>query len=368
MAKIAILVTSDVVSDQRVHRTASTLADAGHNIWVIGRRLKNTPSAIDKPYKLILFRLPFKKGFLFYASYNIWAFTCLIFRRFDLFHANDLDTLPAARMASLIKNKPIIYDSHELFTEVPELLSKPNIQRIWVLLEKLFSKGINFNSTVSDGIANELNKRYKKQYVVIRNVPYKKHVDTEIKAQNSKTVIYQGALNIGRGLEKLIEAMQWLPDARLMIVGSGDIELNLKRICNNFSLDDRVTFTGRVNLEQLHDMSINATLGVSLEEDFGTSYRFALPNKLFDYIQAGLPVLTSNLPEMEKIVKNYSIGKTIENNCTAKELAFVLNEMLNDSVELAKWKLNSLEASRILCWENEREKLISLVYSALKNK
>ena len=170
MAKIVLLVTSDIIADQRVHRTASTLVDDGHNVLTIGRRIKKTPKYFERPYKVFLFWLPFNSGPLFYAGYNLWAFFYLLFTRFDLLHANDLDTLLAARKICWLKGKPLIYDSHELFTEVPELINR-RARKFWIWLEKRLIKGLTYCSTVSTGVAAELNSRYGINCLVIRNLP-----------------------------------------------------------------------------------------------------------------------------------------------------------------------------------------------------
>ena len=364
MAKIVLLVTSDIIADQRVHRTASTLVDDGHNVLTIGRRIKKTPKYFERPYKVFLFWLPFNSGPLFYAGYNLWAFFYLLFTRFDLLHANDLDTLLAARKICWLKGKPLIYDSHELFTEVPELINR-RARKFWIWLEKRLIKGLTYCSTVSTGVAAELNSRYGINCLVIRNLPLIKPL--YYSSTSTKTIIYQGALNVGRGIEKLIEAMQWLTDCNLLIVGTGPHEKKLITKASQLGLQKRVNFMGRVPLDELHSITSTANLGVSLEEDMGLNYRLALPNKLFDYLQAGLPVLASDLPEMSAIVKEYNIGQTIASDCSPHELANRISSMFDDE-NLKVWKENSAKAALILNWENEKEKLIDLVERALKRK
>jgi glycosyltransferase involved in cell wall biosynthesis len=367
LTKVIVLVTSDIVADQRVHRTASTLVEEGYLVSAIGRRLKKTPSAILKPYKVYLFSLPFNKGLLFYASFNIWAFFHLLFKPFDLLHANDLDTLLAARLACLIKGKPLVFDSHELFTELPELINRNKTKNFWAWLAKNLTKGLKHCSTVSYSIANELKLRHGVNFVVIRNVPHKKEL-TNCDKPESKTIIYQGALNVGRGIEKMISAMQLLPDFRLIIAGTGSLDRELKALTKELGVESMVTFLGRISLDELHTITCNASLGISLEEDLGLNYRYALPNKLFDYIQAGLPVLTSNLPEMEAVVTQYAVGQTIESDCSPTQLANKVSEMFKNQNELNQWKESSIKAASILTWENEKDKLVNLVNNALVNR
>jgi glycosyltransferase involved in cell wall biosynthesis len=367
LTKVILLATSDLVTDQRVYRTALSLHNAGYYVVAVGRCFSYTPSDFCSPFSIKYLKIPIVKGFFFYALFNISAFFYLIFCRFDVIQANDLDTLPAAWLAGKLKRKPIVYDSHELFTEVPELIQRPRVKRFWGWLEKRLVIGLKYCSTVSEGVANELKNRYGIHFRVIRNLPLAKTASNNYQL-DSRTIIYQGALNLGRGIERLIAAMQFIHDSKLLIAGMGDIEDMLKNITNKLGLKNKVSFLGRVPHHDLHDITCKATIGVSLEEDMGLNYRFALPNKLFDYIQAGLPVLVSDLPEMKRTVEQFCIGTTITSDCNAYALAQKLNVILDNTKQLNLWHENSLKAARELIWEKEEPVLLELFNNALKNK
>jgi len=364
MARIIIFATTDLVSDQRVHRTSLALQQAGHNVLTIGRRLSGTPKIIIRKYKVKHFGLLFKKGFLFYFFYNIRVFLYLLFHRFDLACSNDLDSLLGCRMGCFIRRKPIVYDSHELYTEVPELIGRPLIRRIWLIIESLCIRGVKYSSTVSEGIADEYNKRYGIRMAVIRNLPLRNENFGHKSAR--PTIIYQGALNKGRGLELLIEMIKYLPCYYLMIVGTGDLELKLRKLVIKLDLVDRVEFRGRLSYDKLHVLTSKAWLGVSLEEDLGLSYRYALPNKLFDYIQAQIVVMVSNLPEMAKVVNDYGVG-IVASTRDPKELADLVANFFEDKDRRAKTINNLNAAFNILVWENEKSKLLDLYEKALKS-
>lgn len=353
LARVFLLVTSDVVTDQRVKRSASAIAEQGHTVCVLGRSIRSTPPLFKYSYGVHLFRLPFQKGMFFYLSYNLWATFWLLFKRVDIVYANDLDTLLAAGLISVVKRKPLIYDSHELFTELPELVTRKFKQRLWYWLEKFMLKQVDVGIAVSDSVAVELKKRYKKEFVVVRNVP-KSKVNVDVVKSTEKIIIYQGALNIGRGLEKLIFAMQNVTDAKLLIAGSGDIEGQLIGLTNQLGLDGKVQFVGRLSPEALSLLTSRATIGVSLEEDMGLNYRCALPNKLFDYLHAGLPVLVSDMPEMKSIVDSYNVGRTLKRNASSDRLAECLMAMINDQKQMSLWKQNAKKAAVELCWDNEK--------------
>jgi glycosyltransferase involved in cell wall biosynthesis len=312
-------------------------------------------------------KLIFHKGPLFYFGYNVRLFFYLLKLRPDVLVANDLDSLPANFLVSQILRKPLVYDSHEYFTEVPELLGRPFVRAIWKWLERMLVPKVNAAYTVSESIAEVYRELYKVDFKVIRNLPVcsqnEKIVHQEKEPGMPKIILYQGAMNLGRGIESAIRAMQFLDDAELWLVGDGDITLQLQEMVYELELDKKVKFLGRLPLHELHKITRQADLGISLEEDLGLNYRFALPNKLFDYIQAGIPVLVSNLPEMKRVVEHYQVGMISETH-QRKELAALFKIALFDEAKRQYWIKNLPGAAAELCWENE-EKTLQKIYLPL---
>ena len=170
---------------------------------------------------------------------------------------------------------------------------------------------------------------------------------------------------MGRGIEKMIEAIPMMDNAILLIAGVGYLDAELRVLADRMGDNERVSFLGRYSLEALHEVTCTASIGVSLEEDLGLNYRYALPNKVFDYIQAGLPVLVSDLPEMAALVSELGNGQVISSDCTPAELAVTLEGMLCDTQRMVEWGKRSAEAAKYLTWENEQEKLIELCKEVL---
>lgn len=359
---IIISVTNDLVTDQRVNRICSSFVELNYDVLLVGRKLKNS-LPIDRKYKTKRFNLWFNKGFLFYANYNIRLFFFLFFSKSTLLWSNDLDTLPANYLISKLKGVKLIYDSHEYFTEVPELVNRPKVQRIWLTIEQWIFPKLKNVVTVSQQIADEYKTKYGINITVIRNLPIKikEHYEVkDIKLEGKKIILYQGWVNVNRGLEPLIESMQQIENAHLYIIGDGDIFDNIVQQVLDLNLQDKVTLLGKIPFKLLPHYTYQANLGVSLEENVGLNYKYALPNKLFDYINAGIPVLTSDLPEMKKIVSTYKVGETIS-SITPIGIAEKINELLNDNNRLATYAANCLKAKEELCWENEQQKLYALV-------
>jgi glycosyltransferase involved in cell wall biosynthesis len=331
----------------------------GFDVLLVGRKLPVSREIESRDYKTKRFSLLFKTGALFYAEYNFRLFLFLLFTKSDVLLANDLDTLTANFIVSKIKRKPLVYDSHEYFTEVPELINRPKIQHIWEWLEKKMVPKVKYAYTVCESIAEIYNKKYGTDFKVVRNIPKAKTIQNIKKEKQEKIVIYQGAVNIGRGLEQAILAMKKVRGARLIIAGDGDIKPELESLVQKENIKSRVEFTGRLTIDELAKLTPQADLGLSIEEDLGLNYRFALPNKLFDYIQSQVPVLITNLPEMATVVNRYKVGE-ITNSLQPEVLAEKIETALFNSEKREVWESNLKIAAKELTWENEEEILVEI--------
>ena len=356
MKRIIISVTNDLTTDQRVAKVCNTLNTNGYEVLLIGRRLKNSKPVL-RPYKTYRFSLFFNKGFLFYAEYNLRLFFKLLGLKKEQLLANDLDTLAANYWVSKIQGVKLVYDSHELFPEIPELVHKPKVKQFWTFLEGWLLPKLKYKYTVCDSIANYYYKKYQSHFLVVKNLPLaKKTTLTQLpfNTDRKKIILYQGALNVGRGLELMINTMEYLDDCTLVIVGDGDIAETLKKSVEQKQLMQNVIFLGKKTPEELHTITPNADLGISLEEDLGLNYRFALPNKIFDYIQAEVPILVADLPEMKNVVLNYNVGEIIIER-SPKRLAVQIQKMLTKEFHKA---LST--AKKELIWEHQEEQLLSI--------
>jgi glycosyltransferase involved in cell wall biosynthesis len=365
--KIIVSVTSDLVSDNRVHKVCNTLHNMGFEVFLVGRKLPKSLPVENREYEVKRFSLLFHKGPQFYATYNLRLFLFLLFSKFDLLLANDLDTLPANFLASKIKNKALVYDSHEYYTEVPELIDRPKVKKVWEWMESKMLPNIKTAFTVCNSIAEIYSEKYGTPFKVVRNIPLSSKNSFKKNNENAeKIILYQGAVNIGRGLKQAILAMKFIENAKLIIAGDGDIKADLVNFTLNENLQNKIEFTGRLSIDELTKLTPQADLGLSIEEDLGLNYKFALPNKLFDYIQAQVPVLITNLPEMAAIVNKYKIGE-ITDSLEPRHLSEKITDALHNIEKRNLWNANLVAAAKELTWENE-EKVIHEIFSVFKNK
>jgi glycosyltransferase involved in cell wall biosynthesis len=240
------------------------------------------------------------------------------------------------------------------------LLDRKAIQTIWKWIEHLILPKLEHAVTVNYSIATIYRRLYGTRFSVVRNVPERLDIgQRKGNPEGQQLIIYQGSLNVGRGLELIIDAMQFLPEVHMLVAGSGDLARELRKRVAYKQLEDRVEFTGRVMPGDLNKLTMRADLGVSLEEDLGLNYRYALPNKIFDYIQCRVPVLCSALPEMSRIVDSYGVGISTSERDPEK-LAGIVRYMLKERAGGA-WMGALEKAAHELCWENESKVYLELV-------
>jgi len=365
--KILVSVTNELSSDQRVHRTCLTLQKAGYEVVLVGRQYKDSPAIASRPYSCKRMHLFFRKGPFFYAEYNLRLYFLLLFSKADVLFSNDLDTLLPNYLISRLKRIKLIYDSHELFTELPELIGRPFVKGFWTKLERFLFPKLKYIITVNQSIANIFEEKYDKKIQVVRNIPLqieKKSVISraDLGFQESDFIlILQGAgINMHRGAEEALEAMKYVFGAKLLIIGGGDVFEELKRKRIAFKLEDKVQIIDRLPYPKLMQYTAIADLGLSLDKDTNLNYRYSLPNKVFDYIHSDTPILVSRLPELMNLINTYKIGRSVKNirpQCIADSINFIQK----NSALQSEWKKNLIQAQSELNWNLEEEKYLKFL-------
>lgn len=365
MKSVIVSVINDLSTDQRVHKVCSSLAKMGFRVTLVGRQQRSSLPLSKREYTTKRMGLLFERGPLFYAEYQIRLFFYLLLHKSDVLVANDLDTLLPNYLISKIRSSHIVYDTHELFCEVPELMSNPTKRKVWKQLEKWIFPKLKNVFTVNNSIAKIYQEEYNVPIHVVRNIPLlSKQVSFEKRSrielalpENKKIILLQGAgINVDRGAEEAVQAMQYVEGCLLLIVGSGDVIPVLNKLVAELKLSDKVKFVAKVPFEKLLQYTHHADIGLTLDKDTNVNYKYSLPNKLFDYIHAGVPVLASNLVEIKNIVHDYQVGDCIDNH-DPKHIAEKITAVLGDKKRLDMWKENTVKVAKSLNWEHEELKL-----------
>jgi glycosyltransferase involved in cell wall biosynthesis len=372
LKKIILTVTNDLTYDQRMIRICTSLATEGYDVTLVGRQLKTSQSFDYQQIKHKRFSLLFNKGKFFYVEYNLRLFFWLLFQRFDIVCGIDLDTILPCYFAAILRGgKPCVYDAHELFTDTPEVERRPTIRKIWLTVERFIVPRVKHCYTVGQSVADEFEKRYGRKFDVIRNLPFKNYEITKLRDYEitqlpnqsitqspNHILIYQGALNEGRGLEQTIEAMQEIENCEFWLVGEGDLSEILRGRVAVLKLENKVKFLGFVKPKELPDITRQATIGLNIAEDKSLSYRLSLPNKIFDYIQAGMPQICIQFIEFQRLNNEFNIAYMIP-KAEKQLITEAINRLLSDKNLYQNLKENCVKAATVLTWENEVKKLIA---------
>lgn len=346
-----------------MQRICSSLAKVGYDCTLVGRLLPSSKPLPVFPFRTHRIKCHFTKGKLFYLEYNLRLFFYLMRQKTWAICAIDLDTLLPATLVSQVRKNKLVYDAHEYFTEVPEVVNRKRVKAIWEWVAKTCIPKADLCYTVGPQLAEILGERYKSDFGVIRNLPVSE--STQVRKNSppvggagggQKFILYQGALNEGRGLEALIEASNDLP-VSVVLAGEGDLSQTLRDKVKGIGAGD-VKFLGFVKPPELKAITAKAWLGYNLLENKGLSYYYSLANKFFDYANAGVPCLNSDFSEYNALNEEYDCSLQIE--LTKQAIIDTVQRLLDDESEYKRLSENSKKMASELNWENEEKELIRL--------
>ena len=356
---IVALVSNDLVTDRRMHRCLASLTEAGYRCLLLGRtRPQSEPLDEALPFAQERHRLSYHHGKVFYWQLNRAHYRRLLELKPRAVLVVDLDTMWAGARAAEKLDVPWVYDAHELFVEVPEVARRPWIKRAWNWLANRYVTHASACATVGEEIANEHQRRYGRPFQVVRNFPRRSgQAATSGKKNSRTTILYQGALNEGRGLPELIAAASVRKDLDFWIVGDGDLRRQLERQVSDMQLQN-VRFFGQVQPTALADLTARAHLGYALMERRSLNYYLSLSNKSIDYLHAGLPSLQMKWPEYARLQAQfgcYHLVETLDHSAVVSAIEAALEPHRYEFMQVG-CKAAALE----LTWELESRRLLEL--------
>ena len=340
-----------------MQRICGSLAAAGYRVQLVGWQRPASPPLLPQPYQQHRLRGWFQKGKLFYLEYNLRLLFYLLGQRAAAWCACDLDTALPMWLRARLSGQPLVYDAHELFTEVPEVVARPAVQRLWRWVEGFVVPRAQLAYTVGPALAQVFAQRYGRPFGVVRNVS--RFEGPPAPPDAGSYILYQGALNMGRGLEQLLEAMP-LVAGRLVLCGEGDLSAELRARAGRLGLraSGKVEFRGFVLPAALREVTRQAALGLNLLENTGLSYYYSLANKFFDYVHAGIPQVLIDFPEYRALNAEFDVAELVPDLQPAT-LAAALNRLLpgGDAARYQHLAASCRRAAPLLSWQHEEREL-----------
>lgn len=363
MKSIACLVTNDLHQDQRMNRICTALANAGYEVTLIGRKRKSSRNLPPQNFNRIRLNSGVERSVLFYGIYNLRLFFHLLFHKYDIINANDLDTILPAIWVAKLKGTQVVYDAHEYFTEQEEIVNRPKLKAFWKAIERYAIPKVDAAITVSQGYADLFKTEYDVDFSIVRNATVLQHVPENCD-KSTPYILYQGAVNHGRGLGEILQAMKQV-DCQLYICGDGNMLADLKQESQNLGLQNKVIFHGFVEPEKLREYTCGATIGLTLFAKAGLSHWHSLANRFFDYMHAGVPQLAMKYPEYVSFNKQDEVAILLE-DIQPQTIASGLNQLLSNTDLYNRLSKNALIARNHANWQAQ-EKVLLGVYEKLSN-
>ncbi len=363
--KICIAFLGNPFHDSRITNLKKSLEENNCTVRIIGFDWTTPNFKTYRDDDTVVYKLNKNKfSIWFYASFKILLLKELFKTKADIYFAEEIYSLSLVKFRTLFGRGKIYYNSRELYAFLGGLRKRKILQKIFTTLEKIFIKRVDLVLTTGELDSEFLHDFYGiNNTLVIRNIPKLQEPTAKVDLieklkldQKTKILLYQGVLIDGRGIELIINQLNRIENSVLVLLGDGERKERWQKLAEQKGVKERVFFMGTIPQENLINYTAAADIGVCLIENISVSYYHALPNKLFEYIMAGLPVISSALPQMKKIVQNYQVGEVvdIEEN---QNVVPIINKMLADENKLSEFRKNCKTAARELNWDVEFEKV-----------
>lgn len=371
---ICMVVFGDLPYDFRVYREASALVDTGHRVTLIASDFGSAP--LPACWSIAELQLiPIDRRRSLRRSYpQFWRRAARLARAAgaDVYHAHDLDALWPAASASRQHNVPLVYDSHELFAQQSSLVERRMVRGFWIWWERRLLAHVDAVITVSDGIAERLQQQYQLAQIptVVRNLPPWRPPEQDQRLRQSlgllddplPIALYQGGFLTDNGLAEVIAAMHNVTTGRLVLLGGGPMESRLQQQVQDTGLQERVRFLPRVPFPELHAWTCGADVGVCVIKPSGDSFNMSLPNKLFEYFIAGLPVLAGDTPQIRQVMLDTGAG-VVADASDPVAIGSALQGLFADVEGRRRMAAAAREAAHRYSWQAEAPRLLELYES-----
>lgn len=358
--KICMVLTNNLDHDSRVINEANSLSKKYAVKILVGDNLNTTLKRMPFEIKVVNF-----KSSKMYPL-EMWRVVSALHRalkkeRPDFIHAHDLDGLMAAYREAKRRQIPLVYDSHELFYDLPDFSNIKGFHYVIRAIEKYLMKFISAGITVNQSIAGFLKKIYGQDFIVLRNIPSfrvnaKSSVSLRQLFPNKKIILHIGGTGKLRGTQQILDSAKYLPQNYVIVFLGAKLNDPILEEIKTKKLEEKVVILPSVASSEVVEVAKEATLGLSLTLNVSLDYYYSLPNKIFQYLSAGIPIVGSNFPEFKKIILGNDVGQVV-NPSQPKQIAKAIVDVVKNH---NKYMKNIKKIENKYTWELESEKLINL--------
>jgi glycosyltransferase involved in cell wall biosynthesis len=372
----------DIQYDSRLYKCAKSLLEKGFRVSAVtigerGRQTSTDPSGgrLDLPginlkpvsvSDLAGGKIRFLSSYM-KSLWPVWKTDA------NCYFASDLYSLPVAYQAAKLRRAKLAYDSRELYSSIAALHRRRQTQRFWSYVEKKIIPRTDAVFTVNDSLAESISNRYSiEKPTTLLNCPPRQTVQKSDRLRTvlpipygARILLYQGGFQNGRGIHIMLSAIKKVSDAVLVLMGSGNLRGEILEIIKREKLEQKVFLLDAVPVTQLLSYTSSADVGLCLIENLGASYYYSLPNKLFEYVAAGVPIVASNFPEIASFVDSNKVGLVVE-PAKEDEVVRAIEQLLANTEMHREFVNNCVKAANRYTWENESLKLIRAIENLSK--
>lgn len=363
---VVFTLTGDIRWNSRALKQLRLLSGLGYSVYALGIADKSTGIQQGDGITIRTLKRPDGSGPRFFKRVHELIKEASGEVRASIYHASDLYTLPAQAAVAKKHRAKLVYDARELYPHVASTSGRPWVRWFWQAMEKRYGRKADLVSTVSASIADRMMSTYRiKRPVVLYNVPEYKEVKPTTIIRDAlgipagmRVILHQGNVQKDRGCFVLARAMKKVEGAVLVFLGGGPLKNQLKEVVEQEGLSHKVRFMSRVDPSLLLDYTASADIGVTLLEDTCLNHRFALPNKLFEYFMAGLPVVASDLPEIKRVIEQFNTGLLVDPS-REQHVAEGLQTLVEQAGLRGTLAANTATVFETFNWEEASEEYVS---------
>ena len=371
--KIIHTTISPCENERRIFNQAKTASQHGAQVEILALKIPELPK-FSNLKKIIIKRIyiPFwRRGPLKFILFNIRLFIFLLRSNYQILHAHDIWVMPGSALANIFKRGILVYDAHEFTCGLEVFKRKRFSGFVWSVVEKILIKEVHSLITINSWHQQLFLDKYPHLpgTAVIMNFPSREdnRLEDKLKGfrERNEIVLFQGILKEGRGLRNIVKSMNVIKSGQLHLIGEGDLEEELHRLIESNQLQKRVQLKGKVGWEILLLETQKARAGLVLFEPRSENYTYASPNKFFEYVMAGTPVIASAIPTFKDFNQEFEVAILVDPS-NIEEISKAIQTLLTQKEKWGTYHQNCLKAREIWNWEAQEQTLLKL-YTQLLN-